>query len=270
MLRLYRLSSFYTILLVLWPSNPEFVSSYGWQINSLSDRLLGFRPRWIHPHRSWEERNGCYRGQSTGPLPAASNSQQPRRSTKRDQASILEFLQEPPNFLDLADLNPNSPLESDTTRLLNCIVQAADGRKAEDILALKVHHLTTLTSVLVILSGNSRPQNQAIARAIEQQVELLYPGLKPGNGNSEGTPESGWMLLDYGTVMVHIMTPKSRLFYNVQGLWIDKGAHKIDLTPLLIPNSPRMDSSTLQNDSNIFSPTTTTTTSQPEDDPFWS
>ena len=92
--------------------------------------------------------------------------------------------------------------EKEQLEFVKCIVKAADGRKADDIVALRVDKVSTLTSVLVILSGNSRPQNQAIAAAIQKDVEEMY-GLRPGgSGVPEGSAESGWMLLDYGNVMV--------------------------------------------------------------------
>ncbi|EEC46330.1 predicted protein, partial [Phaeodactylum tricornutum CCAP 1055/1] len=97
--------------------------------------------------------------------------------------------------------------------------QAADGRKADDIVVLHVGNVSTLTSFLVLLSGNSRPQNQAIAAAIVKDVQERYALTPGGSGVPEGSAESGWMLLDYGNVMVHVMTPKSRLYYNVEGQW---------------------------------------------------
>lgn len=131
----------------------------------------------------------------------------------------------------------NMMLDDDLLDLVHCVVRAADGRKAENIVALQVHHVSTLASVLVILSGNSRPQNQAIAAAVTDAVADRFDGRRPGgSGVPEGSAESGWMLLDYGSVMVHIMTPKSRLFYNVEGQWKDKGGIYLDLSDSLVPN----------------------------------
>jgi ribosome-associated protein len=119
-----------------------------------------------------------------------------------------EFMEREPGSLvgDLPDL-------TDDLVLVRSIVKAGDGRKAEDIVGLQVAQVSTLTSYMVFLSGNSRPQNQAIAAAIADQVEEEFGIHK----NPQGTADSGWMVLDYGSVMVHIMTPKSRLFYDVEG-----------------------------------------------------
>eukprot|EP00978_Attheya_sp_CCMP212_P040928 scaffold228744_cov31-Attheya_sp.AAC.1 len=59
-----------------------------------------------------------------------------------------------------------------------------------------------------------------------------------GNGVPEGLADSGWILLDYGDIMVHIMTPKSRIFYDMEGQWREKGGEPMDLQHLLVPNAP--------------------------------
>ncbi|EED90286.1 predicted protein, partial [Thalassiosira pseudonana CCMP1335] len=100
------------------------------------------------------------------------------------------------------------------------IVHSADMRKASDIVALRVTSCTSLTNFVVIVSGTSRPQNQAIANSIAKDVEEKYDGKRClGKGVPEGSADSGWILLDYGEVMVHVMTPKSRLFYDIEGQW---------------------------------------------------
>ena len=158
---------------------------------------------------------------------------------------------------DLSSSQPSYYLD-DVQDLVRTIVKAADQRKAEQIVALQVHAISTLASYLVILSGSSRPQNSAIAAAIARDVFEQFE-LKPGgNGVPEGSAESGWMLLDYGSVMVHIMTPKSRLFYNVEGQWRDKGAREMDVSDCVLPNTAVPES--MESKANP----------SPDNDPFWS
>jgi ribosome-associated protein len=107
---------------------------------------------------------------------------------------------------------------SEDFEMVRTIAKAGDGRKACDIVGMQVAQISTLTSFMVFMSGNSRPQNQAIAAAIVEQMNDEFGILR----SPQGTAESGWMILDYGSVMVHIMTPKSRLFYNVEGQVSDK------------------------------------------------
>lgn len=180
-----------------------------------------------------------------------------RRTNQQTQQDMLRFMDQPvvkPATFSAAD----AALDTATLDLVHCIVRAADGRKAENIRALAVQHLTTLTSALVVVSGNSRPQNQAISAAVSQAV--AEAGFFASNVAVEGTAESGWMLLDYGSVMVHVMTPKSRLFYNVEGQWKDS-AVSLDLSAILVPNTVPNSSSDAA--AVIVEPVQ-------EDDPFWS
>jgi ribosome-associated protein len=110
----------------------------------------------------------------------------------------------------------------------------------------------------VVLSGNSRPQNQAIAAAIQRAVLEEFEIRPGGTGIPEGNADSGWMVLDYGSVMVHVMTPKSRLFYNIEGQWKDKGGEYMQLSDILIPNT--VEGETLKGTMEI----------PQEEDPFWS
>jgi len=82
----------------------------------------------------------------------------------------------------------------------------------------------------VFVTGNSRPRNKAIARGVADAVSE--------NGNDwthrlEGTADSGWMLVDCGGILVNVMTPKSRSFYDLEGRW--KGGEIVDLTGVVGP-----------------------------------
>lgn len=172
---------------------------------------------------------------------------------------MLNFMEDPVENA-VGDLPTLSDMDDADLDFVKSIVKAADGRKAEDIVTLRVSHVSTLCSFLVILSGNSRPQNQAIAAAVRKDVEEEYGQRPGGTGVPEGSAESGWMLLDYGSVMVHIMTPKSRLYYNVEGQWREKGGEEIDMSSVLIPNKPE-GMNDLTGESGFV---------EQEDDPFWS
>jgi len=108
-------------------------------------------------------------------------------------------------------------------------------RKGLDIVALRVTQCTSLTNFIIIISGTSRPQNQAIANSIQTDVTEIYNGKRClGKGIPEGTADSGWIVLDYGEVMVHVMTPKSRLFYDIEGQWRERGGEYLDLSDVLV------------------------------------
>jgi ribosome-associated protein len=175
---------------------------------------------------------------------------------------MLDFIDEPRESFELVgDKVVGTPESDDLAELVRTIVRAADARKAENIVALRVSKVSTLTSFLVVVTGNSRPQNRAIAASVKDDVEEMY-GILPGStGVPEGSPESGWTVLDYGSVMVHVMTPKSRLFYNIEGQWRDKGGEYMNLADVILPNTVGEIAAT------------TTGTMQgiaKENDPFWS
>jgi ribosome-associated protein len=178
-----------------------------------------------------------------------------KKATQRKETDFLEFLEGPivPK-VDASEIS-NDPNQDELADLVRTIAKAADKRKAEDIKAIRVSKLTATTAFIVIVSGNSRPQNQAIAAAISEDVEQFYNGMKTKSGKMEGSADSGWILLDYGDVMVHVMTPKSRLFYDIEGIW--KKGEVLDLSGILVPN-------------NSFNDGGPASSSLPEEeDPFW-
>ena len=172
---------------------------------------------------------------------------------------MLNFIEEPMDST-VGDGPAEVPPENDELAdLVRCVVRAADGRKAENIVAIRVSDVSTVTSFVVVVSGNSRPQNQAIAAVVKSDVDEQFDLLPGATGVPEGTADSGWIVLDYGSVMVHVMTPKSRLYYNVEGQWSEKGGEYMDLSDVLIPNTAT--SSSIEKEA-LDVPE--------EEDPFWS
>jgi ribosome-associated protein len=97
------------------------------------------------------------------------------------------------------------------------IVDLAEDKKAADIVLLDLAGLTTLADYFVIASGGSERQLDAIADGIVGGLRDL--GMKPVG--REGTPESHWVLLDYGSVIVHIFTPPEREYYQLEKHWAE-------------------------------------------------
>ncbi len=96
------------------------------------------------------------------------------------------------------------------------IAQAADDRKGDDILILQVGEVSYLTDYFVIVTGFSRVQVRAISQSIEQKVETMWER-RPLR--VEGQAEGSWILQDYGEVIVHILLPQEREFYNLEAFW---------------------------------------------------
>jgi len=156
-----------------------------------------------------------------------------------------------------------APEDDELADLVRFIVKSADGRKADNIVAMRVSRVSTVCSFVIIATGNSRPQNQAITAVVKDDVEEAFGFLPYGNGVPEGSADSGWTILDYGTVMVHVMTPKSRLFYNVEGKWKDQGGEYMDISDAILPNVVPVD----VGDGSVSD---TMEGLSEEEDPFWS
>jgi ribosome-associated protein len=101
-------------------------------------------------------------------------------------------------------------------KLAITIAEAASDRKAGEILLLRVGDVSYLADYFVMMTGYSRVQVRAIAQAIEDKVETELQRLPL---RTAGKAEGSWVLQDYGEVIVHIMMPREREFYNLEAFW---------------------------------------------------
>ncbi len=93
---------------------------------------------------------------------------------------------------------------------------AADDRKAGDMTLLKISGVSFIADYLLIVTGFSRAQLRAISESVQEKVKETY-GLLPMS--TEGASHGDWVLVDYGDVIVHIMSPDGREFYNLEAFW---------------------------------------------------
>ena len=105
--------------------------------------------------------------------------------------------------------------ELDATELSRLIVQAIADKQGEDILVLDLRRVSLLADYFVLCSAGSDRQIKAVADEIRTQCNEA--GLHPLH--VEGQPESGWVLLDYGSVIAHLFSPKTRTHYDLERLW---------------------------------------------------
>jgi ribosome-associated protein len=102
------------------------------------------------------------------------------------------------------------------------MVDAIADKKGEDILLLDIREVSLITDYFILCSGTSERQLKAILEGIEQVAKKGY-GLQPWH--VEGDASNGWVLLDYGDIVIHIFAPQQRSYYDLESLW--KNAHVV-------------------------------------------
>jgi ribosome-associated protein len=102
--------------------------------------------------------------------------------------------------------------------------RAALDKKAIDLTVLDVQGVSSVTDYFLVCSGRSAPHVKTIADAIRE--ELKEDGVRPLH--AEGHPESGWVLLDYGDVLMHVFLEDTRAYYALERLWGDAPSIPVD------------------------------------------
>lgn len=97
-------------------------------------------------------------------------------------------------------------------KLAENIVKVLEGKKGYDIIAYRVTKLTTFTDYIIISSFNSRAQMKSVTREIKNRIDR-------SPHHVEGDGESGWILLDFGGVIVNLFLEDVRNFYRLERLW---------------------------------------------------
>jgi len=93
---------------------------------------------------------------------------------------------------------------------------AAEDRKGTDILLLAIGEVSALADYFVIVTGLSKAQVRAIANAARDQIAEEFDRHPL---HASGSEDTGWMLLDYGSIIIHVMMPHEREFYNLEAFW---------------------------------------------------
>ena len=99
--------------------------------------------------------------------------------------------------------------------LTDLVVDALDDIKAQDVVRLDVRDMTTVTDYMIVASGTSNRHVQALADNVAEKAKEA--GHRPIG--VEGEEGGEWVLLDLQDVLVHVMLPKVREFYNLEKLW---------------------------------------------------
>jgi ribosome-associated protein len=131
----------------------------------------------------------------------------------------------------MAEAPPAPALDSEA--LARLAAEACDDRKAVDIRLIRVDEVSSLADWFVICSGLSDVQVRAIARSVEEKLEEEIGRLPL---RREGQREGSWVLLDYGELIVHVLTPSERSYYDLEAFW-GHGQQERYLSSLQLPGS---------------------------------
>jgi ribosome-associated protein len=103
----------------------------------------------------------------------------------------------------------------ETEKLKDLVVKTLEDMKARDIEVMDVRDKTSITDIMVVASGTSDRHVKAVAETVAFQAKLA--GETPLG--MEGLNEGEWALVDLNSVVVHVMLPKVRDFYQIERLW---------------------------------------------------
>lgn len=115
---------------------------------------------------------------------------------------------------------PAAPIPSDVdfADVARRGADAAEDKKATDIVILDIHEMSPVCDYFVLASGRTRLQTRAIANAIDEKLKEWKVKRR-----RQGYRSGGWILLDYGGVVFHIFLDREREYYDLEGLWSDAG-----------------------------------------------
>lgn len=116
----------------------------------------------------------------------------------------------------MAEVAGSATRDQATEALARLAAEACDDRKAVDIRLIRVDEVSSLADWFVICSGLSDVQVRAIARSVEDKLEEEAGRLPL---RREGQSEGRWVLLDYGEVIVHVLLPDERSYYDLESFW---------------------------------------------------
>ena len=101
--------------------------------------------------------------------------------------------------------------------LRDVMVASLDDLKGRNVLALDVARLSDLTDYMILASGTSERHVRALVDSVEAAAKARQVGIL----GIEGRAAAQWVLVDLGDVVVHVMQPETRAFYDLERLWCD-------------------------------------------------
>jgi ribosome-associated protein len=167
-------------------------------------------------------------------MPAAKSSKSPARKAKesapevtasvtgKEAKTVAKTVKKAP-VRKKAPVKKPKPIDPDEALVRLCADAALD-KKALDPVILDMRGISSFTDFFLIVSGSSEPQLKAIAASIRERVRESL-GIRPIA--EDGFPVSKWVIIDYGSVIIHVFHSEMRTLYGLEHLWGD--APRIDI-----------------------------------------
>ena len=108
-------------------------------------------------------------------------------------------------------------MDQNSKKMAALAYKALEDKKSEDIRVIEIGNISVIADYFIIANGTSTSQVQSMVDAVEE--ELGKNGFLPKR--IEGVKASGWILMDFGDVIVHIFSKEDRLFYDLERIWRD-------------------------------------------------
>lgn len=115
-----------------------------------------------------------------------------------------------------------SPAPFDLEAMKTAVVDAIEDIKGFDISVMDVRKLTSMTNYMIVASANSTRQCKAIADNVRQKLKEKGFHIR----GTEGEKEGEWVLVDLDDIVVHLMIPTTRAYYNLEQLWTEGEARR--------------------------------------------
>lgn len=104
----------------------------------------------------------------------------------------------------------------ESIKLASAIARILDDNKAQDIVILNVENVCSLSDYFIIATGISTPQIRGLTETLRKKIKDIFKRIPIGE---EIEKQNKWNLLDYGEVVVHIMTQENRETYKIEKFW---------------------------------------------------
>ena len=111
------------------------------------------------------------------------------------------------------------------------VTKALDAKKGQNIRLLKIDRVSSLADYFLICTGTSNTHVKTLCDAVEETMDEAGEPMLSREGHRGGT----WVLMDFGSLVVHVFTAEARKFYDLERLWQD--GHQVNLSSVLGENA---------------------------------